>query len=192
MRIIMAFAVLAVLAGTAPASGQGWSGDANLFLGAKALGEGDWGPTDRQGEFGIQTNLTGPEWPVSLAVDLLAAGNDEDVSSGGFTEQRARTSELDLGARKLWGGDPVVRPYVGGGLAFATGEIERRGPFRTVRDRDSGVGLWLDAGLLWTLSRAFDLGFDAKLSTAEVRLFGDDKNAGGLHLGLLLGYHWGG
>lgn len=188
---IAALAALTILAAASPSLAAGWKGDANVFLGGKALDAGDWGPTDQQGELGLQTNFTGPEWPISLALDLLTSGRDGDIAQGPFTEQHGRTTEVDLGVRKLWTSDHVVRPYVGGGLAFASGELEKTGPYRAVSDSDNGVGLWIDAGLVWTVSRALNLGFDARISTAEIHLFGQDRNAGGLHLGLLLGYHWG-
>lgn len=192
ISLVAAAALAAALAAAVPAGAQSWRGDANLLLGLKRLDEGDWGPTDRQGELGVQADVQRSDWPVALAVDLLASGDDSAIDSRGFTEQRGRTSELDLGARKIWRPDENLRPYLGGGLALASSELELRGPFRTVSDSDSGAGLWLGGGAYWTLSRAFNLGFDAKLSHAGVRLFGDDRNAGGFHLALLLGYHWGG
>ena len=135
-------------------------------------------------------NWQNREWPVALAADFLSSREDSSISRDGFTEQHARTSEVDLGVRKIWRSG-IVRPYLGGGVALASGEIDRTGPFGSISDQESGAGLWLGGGIAWTLSRAFNVGLDAKLSGARIRLLGDDVNAGGFHLGLLLGYHWG-
>ncbi len=187
------FLAAAVIAGASgPALGQGWSGDVNLLLGAKRLDRDDWRPTERHGEFGFQANVQPPGWPVALAADLLGSRRDEPVSRGSFVKQRARTSELDLGARKIWRPGPRTRPYLGGGLALVSGELEFAGPFGSTYDRDASAGLWLGGGVFWTLNSVFNVGLDAKLSSAGVRLFGDRKNAGGLHLGMLMGLHWGG
>ena len=190
--ILAAALTAAVLGGAAESRGGGWSGDANILLAGKHLDNGDWGPTDSQGEIGLVTNWRGPSWPVALAADFLASSHDADISRDGFTEQRGKTSELDLGARKIWRPDARMRPYAGGGLALASGELTRTGPAGTISDSDSGAGLWLDGGVFWTLSEAFNLGFDVRISAANVRLLGADRNAGGFHLGLLAGYHWGG
>lgn len=177
----------------ATSAAASWNGDLNLLAGGKRLNESDWEPTHRHGELGLQTNWNNTEWPVSLAADFLFSGSSrEPINRGGFTEQDARTSEMDLGVRKIWRTESKARPYIGGGLAVMSAEIERRNAFFSVEDHDDAVGLWLGGGIYWTLTRALNLGLDAKLSGARVRLFGADRNAGGLHLGLLLGYHWGG
>ncbi len=181
----------AILGGAAGARAEGWKGDANILLAGKHLDNGDWGPTDSQGEIGLITNWQGPQWPVALAADFLASSHDASISRDGFTEQRAHTSELDLGVRKIWRPDARIRPFVGGGLGLLSATIERTGPFGRISDDDSGAGLWLDGGVFWTLSQAFNLGFDARLSGANVHLFGVDRNAGGLSLGVMAGYHWG-
>ena len=192
ISLVAAAVLAATVAGMPPAGAQTWRGDANLLLGMKGLRGEDWGPVDRQGELGVQTDFQRTDWPVALAVDLLASGTDASIDSRGFTEERGHTSELDLGVRKIWRADETLRPYVGGGLALASGDLEFRGPNGTISDQDSAAGVWLGGGVYWTLSRAFNLGFDAKATHARVRLFGADKSVGGLHLALLLGYHWGG
>jgi hypothetical protein len=186
-----AFLLAAILGGTTAASGDGWNGDANLLLGGKSLDKGNWAPTDRQGEIGVTTNWRGPQWPVALAVDLLAASRSASIASGGFTQQKAQTSELDLGVRKTWTPDAHFRPFAGGGLALASAEIDKTGPAGTVSANDGGTGIWIDGGVYWTLSEAFNLGFDVRITEAQVRLYGSAMNAGGFHFGLLAGYHWG-
>jgi opacity protein-like surface antigen len=190
---IFAAALAAALLGMAAgARAQGWNGDMNLLIAGKSLDKDKWAPTDQQGEIGLLSNWQGREWPVTLAVDLLAASRSAEISSGGFTRQKAKTSELDLGVRKIWRPDAHFRPYAGGGLALASAQIDKTGPSGTISDNDSGTGIWLNGGVFWTLSEVFNLGFDIRISGADVRLFGVNRSAGGAHLGLLAGYHWGG
>ncbi|UCE89547.1 MAG: hypothetical protein JSW10_01535 [Pseudomonadota bacterium] len=66
----------------------------------------------------------------------------------------------------------------------------RRTGTANIDDTDSTVGLWVGGGVYWTLKRHFNIGFDLRLSGAEVTLFGKDRQAGGFHSGLILGYHW--
>lgn len=189
--VLAAALAAAVAGGAAQARAGGWTGDANVLLAGKHLDGGDWGATDRMGELGVITNTRGPEWPVAIAADLLFAGRDETISRDGFTEQRGHTTELELGARKVWRADAHVRPYFGGGFDFASAELERIGPEGRVSDDDAGVGLWVDGGVFWTLSEVFNVGVDLRFSGASVHLLGADRNAGGASLGLLAGYHWG-
>jgi hypothetical protein len=172
--------------------GESWKGDANLLFAGKTLDSGDWTPTNHQGEIGVVTNWRRSDWPVALAADLLAAGRDETISQGGFTDQKASTSELDLGVRKIWREETPIRPYIGGGFGIMSGEIKRTGPAGTVSDHDGGLGIWFDGGVVWTLRKALNLGVDVRISNAHIRLLGQDRNAGGAHLGLTAGYHWGG
>ena len=192
MILLTAVLTGALLAGAKDAAAEGRNGDINLLIAGKSLDKDKWGPTDQQGEVGLLSNWQGRDWPVTLAVDLLAANRNASISSGGFTEQKAKTSELDLGVRKIWRTDAHFRPYVGGGLALASAQIDKTGPAGTVSEHDNGTGIWLNGGVFWTLSTAFNLGFDVRLSGGDVRLYGVNRSAGGLHLGLLAGYHWGG
>ena len=191
--MIRAASALVFLALAVPSAAGGWNGDINLLLAGKTLHNDEWGPTRRQGEIGLQTNWQKSEWPLAFAADFLASGREHAViDSGGFVEQNARTTELDLGARKIWRVGEVLRTYFGGGLALVSGELELRGPLGAISERDNGAGLWLGGGVFWTLGSVCNLGLDAKISGAGVNVLGRRRNAGGFHLGALVGYHWGG
>jgi opacity protein-like surface antigen len=189
--VLAAALAAAVVGGVQQARAGGWNGDANILVAGKHLDSGDWGVTDRMGELGVITNWTGPQWPVSLAADFLAAGDSESISRDGFTEQRGHTRELMLGARKIFRPDAHIRPYFGGGFDFASAELERIGPFERISDEDSGLGLWVDGGVFWTINEVLNLGVDLRFSGANVHLLGSDRNAGGASLGVTAGYHWG-
>lgn len=164
-----------------------WTGNANILLGGKTLDEDDWEPAERQGEFGIEIDFRKKDWPINIAIDLLGAAGEE---TEGFTKRESRTSEFNIGVRKVWGQFPHLRPFIGGGLSFIRAEDEVTVLGFTVSDDDSGTGIWLGGGVYWTLEEHFNIGFELKSSFAEVTLFNKDVNAGGGHFGFLAGYHW--
>lgn len=174
-----------------------WTGNINAFLGSKALDKDDWEPVEEQGEIGIKIDFKQQSWPVSIAIDFLASESDEerglfyDPSFGIFEAAfQGRTSELNLGVRKIWDHFPHVRPFIGGGLSFirAEGEVSAFGD--SVSDDDAGTGLWIGGGVYWTLADHFNIGLELMASSAEVTIFDTDVNAGGGHFGVLAGYHW--
>ena len=176
---------------------QDMTGNINVFLGAKALDEDDWEPVEDQSEFGIKLDLRSKDWPVNIAIDYLASKSDEesvllfDPDLGTVElELEGETSELNLGVRKIWDHFPYVRPFIGGGLSFITAEAKGSALGVTISDDDSGVGIWIDGGVYWTLADHFNIGLEAAFSSAEVTLFDVDVEAGGGHFGILAGYHW--
>jgi len=126
-------------------------------------------------------------WPISIAIDILGSLDRETISG---VEIEGSTSEFDIGIRKIWEvSGSSIRPFIGGGLAYITAELESITPVR-VSVEDSGTGIWLNGGVYWTLGQHFNLGIQARYSKAEVTLFGIDGEAGGTHAGVMLGYHW--
>jgi hypothetical protein len=198
----------AQLAAAPGARGQVTAADLNVFVGERFLGATDWGTTSRQGELGLLTNWQWRTWPVLVAVDFLGASRTAPVGSGPLppgasltalgvgpsTEEDAHTFELDLGARKIWKPTAAWRPFLGGGLALAYADIDytgNSGPQASITSSGSGVGYWIDGGVFMFLGDAFNVGFDARFSSADVRLFGTSRDVGGLQVGLLAGYHFG-
>ena len=164
-----------------------WTGNVNFLLGQKSLETDDWGDLDKQAAFGVFVDFGQSDWPVSIAIDVLGT-YDETTDTGINIE--GSTSEIDAGIRKIWKvSNTSMRPYIGGGLALVGAELKATGPF-PVSDDDTGVGLWLNGGVYWTLGQSFNIGLDLRYSDAEVTLFGVDGEAGGTTAGLLLGYHW--
>lgn len=164
-----------------------YTGNVNFFLGQKSLDSDDWAPLDDQGEFGVLVDFKQRSWPVSVAIDILVSADEETVLGSPVD---GITSEINGGVRKIWEvTGSSVRPYIGGGLALIAADLERRN-FTTVSDDDNSLGIWLNAGVYWTLGQSFNLGLDLRYSKAEVTLFGVDVEAGGTHAGLILGYHW--
>jgi hypothetical protein len=193
--ILAAALTAAVLGGAAGAWGEVTSADLNVFVAEKFLGATAWGPTNRQGEIGLLTNWQWDKWPVLFAADLLAASRTAPVATASYTEEDAHSFELDLGARKIWKPTSSWRPYIGGGLALAYADIDytgSSGPQPSITSGGYGVGAWVDGGVFWAITDVLRLGVDARFSSEDTRIFGSVKNAGGLHFGLLAGYHFGG
>lgn len=174
----------AMLCIAATSFGLAGTGHANFFLGTKFLNEDDWSPLERQGEIGAEISFGKDDWPVLIAIDLLGSGKkDSDADVEGST------SELDVGVRKIW--QPgSVRPYIGGGIALVNGEIKVDAFGATLSDDDNGVGGWVGGGVFWRLKSRFNIGIAARYSRARVNVFGTDIEAGGAHLGMLLGWGW--
>jgi len=173
-----------------------WTGNVNGFLGAKILDEDDWAPLDEHVEGGVLFDIKQKNWPISIAIDLLFSSDEEDVNVavlnfGTFNANlEGHTTEFNLGVRKIWDNLSIVRPFVGGGIAFINAEIKGTALGVSVSDDDTGVGVWFDGGAYVTLGGHFNIGVDVRWSKAEVTLFNIDGEAGGWHVGMLIGYHW--
>ena len=160
----------------------------HLFLGQKSLDEDDWPGSDQHDEVGVLVTVGLRRWPVQVAIDLLVSAGDADAVPG-LVVLDQYTIELDLGVRKTWErGRAMV--FVGGGPAFIGGGGEFLAVPGIVADNDdTGVGFWVNGGVFWRLGESFNLGFEGRISRAEVDV-GSDVEAGGEHLGLVLGWSW--
>lgn len=173
-----------------------WTGNVNVFLGQKSLDENDWAPLEHHAEGGVLVDFKKQNWPVSIAVDILGSVRmGTVVDTDPTVDLESYTSEIDVGVRKIWkvsGSSNRPRPYVGGGIAFVHGEIlaTNNATGFTVTEYDNGTGVWINGGVYWTLAQHFNLGLDLRYSKAEIKLYDVDVEAGGTHVGLLLGYHW--
>lgn len=184
-------------------------GDANLFIGWKSIDDDAFESTgvDDQPEFGVAVSLDF-EWPVVLAIDLLSSSDDSTRTiPATFPVQQTTdvdTLELDIGVRKFWK-KGRARPYIGGGLAFI--QLDAKQTTLTtilgntvadtlIDDDDTGIGVWVNGGVLWTFDKGFNIGVDARFSDADGDLsakgFSSEQefSSGGFHLGLMLGYNW--
>lgn len=193
--VILVLALLLSLLCASVVSAQEWTGNINAFLGQKTLNDKDfWEPAEEQGEFGIEFDFRQRNWPISIAIDLMVASGEGDFFdpfNGTIDTFKSRTSEFNIGVRKVWEGISPVRPFIGGGVSFMHAEAEEVVPgVGSFTDTDDGTGLWLGGGVYFTLGYNFNLGLELKYSTADVTLENVDTNAGGTHFGLLVGYHW--
>ena len=186
----------------------------NFVLGGKFLDSDDWPVGDAQGALAFLSTFGPESWPVQVAIDVVGSGSAEDsfnISRPGIEirgeEIVQSTLELDVGVRKIWRVGRA-RPFAGGGLAVIWGRQERaiflpspldihgdQGIPRLpviVSEEDEAPGVWVDGGIFWRLGRKFNLGLEARFSSAELGFRGRDVQAGGVSLGLILGWGWSG
>ncbi len=192
--ILVLALVFSLLCASVVSAQEVWTGNVNAFLGRKNLDKGEWEPAQDQGEFGIEVDFRKKSWPISIAIDVMGAsgeGNFFDPVFGTIDKAESRTSEFNIGVRKIWDELAPVRPFIGGGLSFMRAEAEVTIPgIGSNTESDTGAGIWLGGGVYFTLGQHFNLGLELKYSHADVTIAGVDTNAGGTHFGLLAGYHW--
>ena len=190
---------LALLSNTNVRADDGWSGNVNLLLGSKGMSDRDWLAT-AHGEVGILLDFGRSEWPVNIAIDMLRSRGK--FSGGAWTyvpgfgwvldyvEEEVTTRELDLGIRHYFDLGTNMHPYFAGGLALVNLEADTRtNSGAVIHDSGKGTGIWLNGGIKWELD-AFNIGFDVRVTAADVAVDGGDVSGGGGHAGLILGYHW--
>ena len=151
--------------------------------GAKILDDDDWEPLDEQSEGGILIDFKPKSWPISIAIDFLHSSDEQDVgvavlNFGTFNVNlEGNTTEFNLGVRKIWDNLSKVRPFIGGGIAFINAEVKGTALGVSVSDDNTGLGVWFDGGVYFTLGKHFNIGADVRWSKAEVNLFNIDGEA---------------
>jgi hypothetical protein len=137
-------------------------------------------------------DMAGVSWPIHATFGAYhSAGHDDQ----GPFDIDARTTELALGVKKIFGLTDTLSVFLGGGpaLVFGSMDISGFGPtpppgFNNDRhDSDAGAGIWASTGLLIHPGRSLNLGLQARWSTAKVNLFGEDRDAGGFMGTLMAG-----
>lgn len=181
----------------------------NAFIGGKAMDDDDWGRYDDQAEFGVMADFRENTWPISLVVQVFSSIDgdsetyDTDYWDGNdayyYYGERAFTSELNIGVKKIFNLANAWHLYIGGGAAMINGgmkvvEVEYIGDryYRrdTDKEDDTDYGYWVSAGLYKSFWGHFNVGLEVRYSDAEIELFDSDVEAGGVHGGLVLGYSW--
>jgi opacity protein-like surface antigen len=167
-----------------------FTGNISGFLGEKSLDDKNWGELDSQGSLGMILDFKKQSWPVSIAVDVILAGN-EDRDGGVKTE--GGTLEAHIGVRKIFEiSGSSFQPYIGGGVALVAADVRNRkdGNSASLQDDDTVFGTWVGGGLYYAATNQLNIGLDLRYSKAEVSLFDEDREAGGFYAGITTGYHW--
>ena len=185
--------VVAVLAATDDAQAR-YHGDLNLFAGQLWLNGGDWSPVDEQPELGLMLNFGEERAPIHFAIDLFASSKTASVTGpGGTSPVKGTSHEIAIGVRKVWGQN-ATRPHLGAGATAIAVREDLDGPFGLVTNEDRAYGAWVDLGVSWRLVSHLNLGIEARYSYALATLGSGsgarDVAAGGVHLGVLIGYGW--
>lgn len=189
----LVLAVLSMLA-TADQAQARYVGNLNAFVGEKWLDNGDWSPADEQRQYGLMLAFGEERAPVHFSMDMFVSTVDvTDANPAVDTIVRGASTEFDIGVRKVWG-EKATRPHLGAGACVVQVSEHRDGPTGLVKNGDRGYGAWVDGGVTWRLASHLNLGFELRYSVLNVYLGKGaatrDVAAGGIQLGVLIGYGW--
>src|SRR5262249_22102207 len=94
---LAAFALLAILLASAPASA---GGNANFIVGGRTLiDNGFWNPLDSQYVYGANVDFGKKEWPVNLEGGLFFSRDNDNLFGADVT---AKVREISFGVNKTW------------------------------------------------------------------------------------------
>jgi hypothetical protein len=169
----------------------------HVLLGQKHTGDDRFLVPEAGSDLGVLLSFGGADWPIHIAVDLLATSADGSSRFG--PDVQLDTFEAAVGVRKFWK-TGQARPYVGGGVVYvqATYEERRDDPISSyeLHEEPDGYGPWVCGGVAWRLGKRVDLGFDVRWEIVGADLqyrFGgtlENIDFGGFSYGLTLGFEW--
>ena len=137
---------------------------------------------------GVITDFKQENWPVSIAVDLFATGNEDKVSG---KDQKTYSGQAHLGLRKVFNiEDCRIHPYVGGGIALSRVFQENKDDSGKEDFEDGDTSGWIGTGAYVYVTDAITIGADLRYSKAKVELNDKSVDASGTMAGITLGYHW--
>ena len=182
-----AIAMLLILT-TAVANADELSGHISGYFGGKKMDSGDWPDIDNHFSMGVMFDIKKDSWPISIALDITDTGGKYKHDG---LEDLGHTTEWYLGVRKIfYDQHSKIQPYIGGGVSFMYAEQELETTTTTTTQDDRGVGGWVGTGTYYEISPSFILGLDVRYSYGEVTLFNEERDAGGIHVGVIVGYQF--
>ncbi len=165
-----------------------WDVNLSAYLGHKSLNDSDWPRIDSQVSFGLMFDFKKQQWPVNIALDIISSTEAFDIHVGSRRETSV-TFEQHIGLRKYFMNE-AFRPYVGGGLANIHGEIKITDEGVRTKNDDTELGYWLGAGVYYEFNSQMLLGIDLRYSKAAGDVFELEREMGGFHSGVTIGYSW--
>lgn len=169
--------LLMLLPNVSAIASDNWDNRVSLLVGQKKLNKGDF-EEQHQGAVGILFDLKRKNWPVSIAIDLMASGN-ENSEAGKKLEDV--TGGLHLGMRKYWLLSNDIEPYIGAGINLAIAEQQRLVNGKVETQDDNDTGYWLATGINWKFDSHFMAGIQMRYSEADAKLFDSNLKTGGLY-----------
>lgn len=205
--IMIAFITILATASLAWALDEdNYSGNINVHVGQKYLNHDDWEPLDTQNEFGIKADFKHSLWPVSIVVGYLQSNAKKDNILVNFPNQypgplpfnfEGKTSEIQLGVKKIWEFPLHFQLYISGGPALVRSEMKAiylssfssaiASPGEVLSDSKNAVELWLEGGMYVTLLSHINIGL-AVMTTKSITK--SSPEGGGEHISAFAGYHW--
>lgn len=193
--LVPAALAMIVVAGLATMPAQA-GGNINALLGQKELDQtySDSENIQEQDMLGLMMDWGAEGWPVNIALDIVNSSQDFDDNEFDVNVDGS-TLAIDGGVRWYFVKDRNWEPYLGGGLAYISGEVDTSGENNDIEFDDSTVGYWVNGGIKWVIGEHFNLGGDVRWEKAELDVEDDlgnptDVEAGGLGYAVLLGYRW--
>jgi len=189
----LALVAVSVLAATNDAQAR-YLGNFNFFVGRTWLNEGDWAPVDQQQKIGLMLAFGEERAPVHFSIDaFVSKGEVSNADPLGSGRVKGSSEEFAIGVRKVWD-QTATRPHLGAGADIIRVSEELDGPFGPVTNEDRAYGAWVDLGVSWRLVSHLNLGIEARYNYAFATLgsgsLARGVNAGGVQVGLLVGYGW--
>ena len=174
---------------------QKYTGNVNIFYGQKKLDKIDWLSVEEQKNVGIEIDFKEPDWDFSMTVGYFLSEDDSPGYSRHFEYYEynsAETSELQIGIKKILDFyQSPIHPFWGGGITFIRAkEYKYRENETPVADEDNTLGIWIGGGCYITVYNSVNIGFNVRYSRANTLLNDDRIRAGGLHYGVLAGFHF--
>jgi hypothetical protein len=169
------------------------TGNINVMLGKKDVDNSDWNPITYLHEGAISLDIKEYSWPISLCTAYYVGTHSKSVDLYGYdVDLELTTKELDLGIKKIFSNESGFNFSLSSGVSAISVEtlmsVDGIGDY--VQD-DNVIGLWLGSEVYYTICNVFNVGMNFKYSAAQADFgSGSSVNVGGIHYGLLLGYHF--
>jgi opacity protein-like surface antigen len=172
-------------------SDQSWGGHVSYVAGYKGL-DSKWESAKNQLEVGaLDLDIRPPGAGISIAAQALVSLASEGPDTLGKSGESARTTEFNLGLRKVFENQSSVAPFLGAGLAVVNADAESKTDTGDTRsDSAWAVGAWGGGGLYWYLTETIHVGAAVQYTWAQADLFDERHNFGGVHAMLMVGLHW--
>ena len=164
-----------------------WEGNFNTFWGVKLLDQPGSSSYDEKWDVGLEYDFRRRDWPINIAIDLFYSFEQNNIClpGGGKADHDTRITDINIGIRKLWQLNDDIRAFAGGGPAL----ISFYEKIESIHDRDMNPGYWIHGGAYWTFND-LNVGIEIRHTNADVHVFGINREAGGEHYGLIIGYNW--
>ena len=149
----------------------------SLLLLARSVDDAE--PADEHLGWGLEFDSYDPRDVVGWEMGVTRTSDDASDAGAKF---ETTLIEVYLGARKTWGAERRLHPFVSGGLAWVDAEAELSG---SGSEDDSSFGLYGRGGAYWTFGEHFNVGADVKALIGTDIEFGD---ADYVQAGVIVGF----
>lgn len=168
-----------------------WNIHLSYVVGYKQLSE-SWIPARHHLEFGlVDFDFGHNEWPANICMQLLLSYSPVRPRLEGFLGDYSGAYEFNVGIRKLFFPEGTIHPHVAAGIGIlGAATTTRLKDFGYVQEANvAALGYWGSVGFFWIASEAFLTGASVEYSHANITLFNQRLNAGGLHFLFSFGWH---